>query len=103
MDSSPKDLAPFVEANHIRLQNENAMMHINGMYIMDAILATVGNSGYFRAKGAPPNKYPEQPYDIFGKSEIEEDMEKQKELDEFVAREKARRANWRMMHPREEQ
>jgi len=73
------------------------MLWLNGKYIADSIMATIGNSGWFKAKGTQPNEYPKEPYPFAESRFITED-EKQREVDKFFAQESARRANWRRTH-----
>lgn len=73
------------------------LMHLQGQYIAEAILATVGNM--FSSKSAKLHKYPKKPYEIFGKEKIElTEEEKQRQVDLFFAQEKARRSNWKRKH-----
>ncbi|MBQ2800462.1 MAG: hypothetical protein IJF03_03640 [Lachnospiraceae bacterium] len=75
------------------------LMWMNGMYISNAIMSTIGNSGWFRGKNSEPNEYPKEPFNLFGNNtgEITEE-EKQREVNKFFAQESARRANWKRTH-----
>lgn len=77
------------------------MMWMNGKYVADAIMSTIGNSGWFRGKGAPANKYPKEPYQLNESTALTKE-EKQCEVDKFFAQESARRANWKRTHKRQE-
>lgn len=99
MKSCPVDLKPFDKAHRIRMEEENTMLWLNGRYVADAIMATIGNSSWFRGKGSPVNQYPKTPYDFTRKEKkhMSED-EKQMEIDKFFAQETIRRANWKRAH-----
>lgn len=95
MRSCPVDMAAYDKAHKLQLEEQNLMLWRNGMYVADAIMSTVGNSPWFKGKSAPPNKYPAEPYALFGNNSknLTED-EKQREVDKFFAKESARRVNW---------
>lgn len=99
MKSCPVDLQPYDKAHQIRVEEENMMLWLNGRYVADAIMATIGNSSWFRGKGSPINQYPKAPYAFTRKEKqpMTED-EKQMEIDRFFAQETIRRANWKRTH-----
>lgn len=97
MKSCPVDLEPYDRAHRLQMKEQNFMLWLNGKYVADAIMYTIGNSGWFKAKGTPPNEYPREPY-TFYESRFVTEEEKQRELDRFYAQESARRANWRRTH-----
>ena len=45
-----------------QLEHDNAMAHLHGAYIVEALLSTVGNM--FSSKTAKKHEYPEKPYDL---------------------------------------
>lgn len=73
------------------------MLWLNGRYVSEAIMSTIGNSQWFKGKSAPINEYPKEPYSFMESRFITED-EKQREVDKFFAQESARRANWQGTH-----
>lgn len=103
LKACPVEMMPYDIAHRNRLQEQNTMLFWQGRYVADAIMATIGNSPWFKSKSAPLNKYPKEPYPIFGS--VSEDMTedvKRRELDRFFARESVRRANWQRNHKRQE-
>lgn len=50
----------FNEKTKTELRQQNMLMHLQGMYFVDALLATVGNM--FRGKGQKSFSYPTEPY-----------------------------------------
>ena len=61
----------YNEAKKTEMKQANMMYHLEGMYFMDALLATVGNM--FKSKGHKPFEYPKEPYTL--------DLEYEKDLD----------------------
>ena len=60
------------------------MLQLNSRYVADAIMSTVGNSGWFKSKGTTANEYPKEPY-FFIESELITEEDKQREVDKFFA------------------
>ena len=91
-DLNPRIISILVKAynktvvNDIRKQN--MLMHLNGRYMADALLSTVGNM--FRNKGTPVYEYPKEPYTLDLKDEdkivttSEEDREIELKRKQFV-------------------
>ncbi|HIW82643.1 MAG TPA: synembryn [Candidatus Acetatifactor stercoripullorum] len=101
MKSCPVELKPYEKAHQNRLQEQNMMLFLQGRYAADAIMATIGNSPWFKSKSAPIHKYPKEPYPLFENApENMTEEEKQREVDKFFAQESARRANWKLLHGR---
>lgn len=50
----------FNEKTKTELKQQNMLMHLQGMYMVDALLATVGNM--FRGKSQKAFQYPKEPY-----------------------------------------
>lgn len=74
---------------------DNAMAHLHGVYVRDALLCTVGNM-FSKEKF----EYPKIPY---GEEEIERELteqEKQAQLDLFVANLESMKTNFEMNHPK---
>ena len=97
MKSCPVDLEPYDRAHRLQMKEQNFMLWLNGRYVSEAIMSTIGNSGWFKEKGTQPNEYPKEPY-LFGEKTALTEDEKQREVDKFFAQESARRANWRRTH-----
>lgn len=101
MESCPAELRPYDAAYRKRTNEENFMLWLNGKYVADAILSTLGNSGWFKSKGTPDHHYPKEPYKLESARPLTQE-EKRKAVDEFWAQESARRANWRRTHKKQE-
>ena len=52
----------FRKADDIRRRRQNETLWMQGIYIRDALLSTVGNM--FSAKGSRPMEYPKEPYPV---------------------------------------
>lgn len=52
----------YNEAKKNEIKQANMLMHLEGMYFIDALLATVGNM--FRGKGKKAFEYPKEPYSL---------------------------------------
>ena len=50
------------EAKKDEIRTANMLYHLEGMYIADALCATVGNM--FRGRGQKPFEYPKEPYTL---------------------------------------
>ena len=63
---NPRKVEVMVVAYNEEKKNElrqaNMMMHLQGIYFVDALLATVGNM--FKGKGQKAFKYPKEPYTL---------------------------------------
>lgn len=44
------------------INEKNAMAHLSGAYVREALMATVGNM--FKKSGSKPYEYPHEPYDL---------------------------------------
>lgn len=99
---TPNKLTAFYEAYKIEQKMKDQEMWRMGMYVADALYATVCNAFLWKKKGEKPNTYPDKPYsyqdgDNKGNDGLTEE-EKQRAVDLFFAQEKARRVNWRRNH-----
>lgn len=84
----------YDRAHRLQVKDQNFMLWMNGRYVADAIMSTIGNSGWFKGKGAPLSEYPKEPYALFANSGTNlTEEEKRREVDKFFAQESARRAN----------
>ena len=78
-----------------QIQNENAIAHLQGAYIAEAILATVGKM--FSSKTAKQHEYPEKPYDLqLDVSEDQKERENERKLELFAAQLTARMNNFNL-------
>lgn len=94
--SCPTDLQPYVDAHRISEEIDDRHMWMNGMYTIEAYMATTGNM--FRGKGEQLYKYPEHPKLQNTVNSINAEEEKQRQVDMFFAQEKMRRINWKINH-----
>lgn len=63
----------YNEARKSEIRQSNMLMHVQGMYIVDALLATVGNM--FKDRSHVPFEYPKEPYTLDLEYEEGLDME----------------------------
>lgn len=77
-ESDPKDLEPYVLAHKMIMNRRNTELYRLGMYVGDAISATVGKMFGGR------NKYPEEPYRIFPMTKQEKEEDKEKQLKQLL-------------------
>lgn len=70
----------YNEAKKNELRQANMLMHLEGIYFMDALVATVGNM--FKSKGHKSYEYPKEPYTLDLEYEEGLDMadDKEKEI-----------------------
>lgn len=57
---NPKRIRPYKKAYEIRLKERDEQSWLQGLYIHQALLSTVGNM--FRGKTAKPYSYPDKPF-----------------------------------------
>ena len=81
----------YNEKQKSELTRSNYLSHLQGVYMVDAIMSTVGNM--FKKKNAKPYKYPEKPHELGEKKPLTE-YEKSTQLDLFVAQLKAMKSNF---------
>ena len=98
MKSLPIELPAFYKAYKQIRKIIDEEMWLMGQYIMSALDATVCNNSLWKGKNGTPSKYFEKPilsqHEEKKNKELTEE-EKQKQVDLFFAREKARRVNWK--------
>lgn len=101
MHSTPFILECYVkgyeQARERKLEESNSLAHLQGQYIVEALLSTVGNM--FSGKSAKKFKYPDKPYELNtqrNKELTEEELQRQREL--FVARLEAMKTNFELNH-----
>lgn len=96
---NPSKLELYVQAYKQRkereLDEQNALLHLQGQYLMEAISSTIENR--MRGKGESIHKYPKEPFklnnSLNGKNMSE--YEKQRAVDKFFAEQDAMRVNFR--------
>ena len=69
-NDDPLLVRAFYKADRIRKMREDEAAWLNGLYVLSALNATVGNM--FRQKGEIPAKYPDEPYTITREREEKE-------------------------------
>lgn len=94
---TPKILSLIIEGRKQRIKEkieyDNYISYIQGVYFADALKATVGNM--FKKNNSKPYEYPKKPYDLNEKKELtEEELQKQREL--FVAKLQVMKANFEL-------
>jgi len=89
-EMTPRIIKIHAKAHQKRIDETNVLMHIQGMYVRDAIACTIGNS--FRPKSAKPFEYPKEPYQLHEKELTEQD--KQAQIREFFDGLMARKARF---------
>ena len=65
----------FRKADELNRRRQNEMLWMQGVYIREALLSTVGNM--FSGKGATPIEYPKEPYPVTA-DQIEEKKERER-------------------------
>lgn len=81
-------MQPYVDAYKKSCDEQQAYIHLMGVYVMDALRATVGNQ--LSGKGHKPYEYPKKPYGT-----VEKVSRKQK-AEEFFARLETMKMNFEM-------
>lgn len=85
---NPHKITIMVEAYNEAKKNEirtaNMLYHLEGMYFMDSLLATVGNM--FRGRGQKTFDYPKEPYTL--DLEYEQGLDMADEEERRIARER---------------
>lgn len=87
----------FEMAYKRQIERENAIAHLQGIYITEALMATVGNM--FSGKNSKKYEYPNKPYDLNldkHDNDFEEDKERNKQLELFAASLTARMNNFNL-------
>ena len=70
----------YRKADELKRRRQNDALWMQGLYIRDALLSTVGNM--FSGKGATPNEYPKEPYPITVEQIEEKEKEKHRIMEE---------------------
>lgn len=94
---TPHSLNLIAEGYNIALkrqiQSQNAMAHLQGAYIVEALMATVGNM--LSDKHSKKHEYPDKPYDL-NLDGNKEDREKERQLELFKAQLTMRMNNFKL-------
>ena len=100
---TPHDLFLIAEGRRIenlrQIEYDNAIAHLQGMYIVEALLTTVGNM--FSDKNSKKHDYPDKPYDLnldSRKNEREKQAETDNKLALFTAQLSTAMANFNLSH-----
>lgn len=65
----------FRKADELKRRRQNEVLWMQGLYVREALLSTVGNM--FSGRGATPIEYPQEPYPIT-EDQIEEKKERER-------------------------
>ena len=84
-EGSPHLVKYYRQAHKLKMEQENQIAWMQGLYVKSALDSTLGNM--FRKKGSKSIKYLEKPLEIFPKTEEEKEKEalaeRQKAIDYF--------------------
>ena len=99
---NPRKVSRLVKAERLRLNRQieydNAMAHIQGAYIAEAILSTVVNA--LSSKGSKKHEYPAKPYDLLANADINRESENDRQLELFKAQLSVTMNNFNLAHGR---
>lgn len=70
----------YRKADELKRRRQNEALWMQGLYIRDALLSTVGNM--FAGKGATPIEYPKEPYPVTEEQLAEKEREKYRRMEE---------------------
>lgn len=98
---TPKKLEAFYKAHQIKMEEKNQLAWFFNQYTLSAVWFAVEHNIHGRKANS---KYAEKPFPLYEKDKKEEltEEEKQREVDLFFAREKARRINWKRNHQKDD-
>lgn len=77
----PRLAREYREAYKLKMQRDNSMAWLSGMYVAKAIEATICNA--FLGKGKKPNKYPDEPFAL---TDEERAARQERKIQEFEDR-----------------
>ena len=97
MRSRPIELVAYGKAHRLRQKMRDEELWLQGFYIKNAFETVMAHFGAGLAGKKSDAKYIEEPISQASdnKKQLTTEEEKQKAVDLFFAREKARRANWK--------
>ena len=70
----------YRKAHELKRRQQNETLWMQGLYIRDALLSTVGNM--FTEKGATPIEYPKEPYSITAEQVAEKEEAERRRMEE---------------------
>ena len=70
----------YRKADELRRRRQNDALWMQGLYIRDALLSTVGNM--FSGKGATPIEYPKEPYPVTAEQVAEREEANHRKMEE---------------------
>lgn len=82
-----------------QIEHENAMAHLQGIYIRDALLSTVGNM--LSGKHSKRMDYPEKPYDL-DLDGTKEERDKESQLELFTSQLTTAMSNFNLQRSKEQ-
>lgn len=72
----------YRKAHELRRRQQNETLWMQGIYIRDALLSTVGNM--FSSKSNAPNEYPKEPYPVTAEQVAEKESAERKRMEERI-------------------
>lgn len=96
----PKDFEPYIDAHNALLKKQDEQMWRMGLYVNNAVAVAVDHCLHGRKSVSEYLKVPLMQLQQEAKKSrgTLTEEEKQKEVDQFFARERARRINWKRAH-----
>lgn len=73
---NPKLVIAYREAHKLKIEQVNQQLWLQGLYIHNAVGVLLANM--FKSKGATPEKYMEQPIDLFHREKTESEKVEQR-------------------------
>ena len=70
----------FRKAHELKRRQQNEMLWVQGLYVRDALLATVGNM--FADNSAKKNEYPAEPYPVTAEQVAEKKEAERRKMEE---------------------
>lgn len=84
---NPRLMKPYIEAYNEKyeedLKRANLICYIQGVYVRDALLCTVGNM--FKGKNTKAIEYPKELYDFFPKKQEERELTEAEKIEQTKA------------------
>lgn len=72
----------YRKADELNRRRQNEALWMQGLYIRDALLSTVGNM--FADKGATPNEYPKEPYPVTAEQVAEKKEAERRRMEDRI-------------------
>ncbi len=70
----------FRKSYELKRRQQNEMLWMQGLYVRDALLSTVGNM--FAKKGSTPIEYPDEPYPVTAAQVAEKEAAERRKMEE---------------------